>query len=96
MVSEVTLHLGDCLEYMRGMEAGSADAVITDPPYGVGVKYSGLFEDTPEYVRSFLPVLISEGERISKVVLFPSGKYENELWIMQNYPPRWRMCLIIS
>lgn len=31
----VTLHLGDCLEYMRGMEAGSVDAVITDPPYGI-------------------------------------------------------------
>lgn len=27
------LHLGDCLEFMRTMEAGSVDAVITDPPY---------------------------------------------------------------
>jgi len=34
-MSEYTLHLGDCLEYMRGMEAGSVDAVVTDPPYGV-------------------------------------------------------------
>jgi site-specific DNA-methyltransferase (adenine-specific) len=30
-----TLHLGDCLEYMRGMDAGSVDAVVTDPPYGL-------------------------------------------------------------
>jgi site-specific DNA-methyltransferase (adenine-specific) len=29
----VTLHLGDCLEYMRGMADKSVDAVITDPPY---------------------------------------------------------------
>lgn len=28
-----TLHLGDCLEYMRDMPAGSVDAVVTDPPY---------------------------------------------------------------
>lgn len=28
------LHLGDCLEFMRTMEAGSVDAVITDLPYG--------------------------------------------------------------
>lgn len=35
-MSAYTLHLGDCLEYMRGMEAGSVDAVVTDPPYGVG------------------------------------------------------------
>jgi len=32
----VTLHLGDCLEYMRTMSAGSVDAVVTDPPYGIG------------------------------------------------------------
>ena len=31
------LHLGDCLAFMRGLEAGSVDAVVTDPPYGVGI-----------------------------------------------------------
>lgn len=30
------LHLGDCLEFMRTMPAGSVDAVVTDPPYGLG------------------------------------------------------------
>jgi len=30
---DVTLHLGDCLEYMRTMPDGCVDAVITDPPY---------------------------------------------------------------
>ncbi len=30
-----TLHHGDCLEVMAGMEAGSVDAVVTDPPYGL-------------------------------------------------------------
>jgi len=30
----VTLYLGDCLDVMRGMEAGSVDAIITDLPYG--------------------------------------------------------------
>ena len=27
---------GDCLEVMRGMDAGSVDAVVTDPPYSSG------------------------------------------------------------
>ena len=31
-----TLHLGDCLEYMKSMPDKSVDAVITDPPYGIG------------------------------------------------------------
>ena len=40
----VTLHLGDCLEYMRTMPAGSVDAVVTDPPYGMNNDtYSGRF-----------------------------------------------------
>ena len=33
---DVTLYLGDCLEVMAEMEAGSVDSVITDPPYGIG------------------------------------------------------------
>lgn len=32
---------GDCLEVMRGLEAGSIDAVITDPPYGISFKSNG-------------------------------------------------------
>lgn len=28
---------GDCLEVMRGMDANSVDAVVTDPPYAVGL-----------------------------------------------------------
>lgn len=32
---DATLYLGDCLEVMAEMEAGSVDAVVTDPPYGL-------------------------------------------------------------
>jgi DNA modification methylase len=32
----VTLHHGDCLEFMRTLPDGSVDAVVTDPPYGIG------------------------------------------------------------
>ena len=42
MVS-VTLYNGDCLEHMRGMAAGSVDAVVTDPPYNaINRKTAGL------------------------------------------------------
>jgi site-specific DNA-methyltransferase (adenine-specific) len=33
-MSRYVLHLGDCLEVMRGLEAQSVDAIITDLPYG--------------------------------------------------------------
>jgi site-specific DNA-methyltransferase (adenine-specific) len=31
----VELHLGDCLDVMRGMPDGCVDAVVCDPPYGI-------------------------------------------------------------
>lgn len=33
---QVTLYLGDCLEVMAGLEGGSVNAVLTDPPYSSG------------------------------------------------------------
>lgn len=32
----VTLHHGDCIEVMRTLPAASVDAIVTDPPYGLG------------------------------------------------------------
>ena len=32
----VTLYLGDCLEILPALAPGSVDAVVTDPPYGIG------------------------------------------------------------
>lgn len=29
------IHVGDCLELMRGMAENSVDAIVTDPPYGL-------------------------------------------------------------
>jgi site-specific DNA-methyltransferase (adenine-specific) len=34
----VTLYCGDCLEVMKSLPDGSIDAVVTDPPYGIGLK----------------------------------------------------------
>ncbi len=37
----VKLFLGDCLEILPELEAGSVDAVVTDPPYGLGDSLRG-------------------------------------------------------
>jgi DNA modification methylase len=34
-LSGVALHVGDCLDVMRGMADDSVDAIVTDPPYGL-------------------------------------------------------------
>lgn len=35
-----TLYLGDCREILPTLQG--VDAVITDPPYGIGYKHSGM------------------------------------------------------
>jgi len=30
------IHVGDCIEVMRTLEANSFDSIVTDPPYGLG------------------------------------------------------------
>jgi DNA modification methylase len=31
----MTIHTGDCIEVMAGMDADSVDAIVTDPPYSI-------------------------------------------------------------
>jgi DNA modification methylase len=38
---------GDCLEVLRGMEADSVDAVVTDPPYGLSFMGKGWDYEVP-------------------------------------------------
>lgn len=37
----IRLYLGDCLDLLPTIPAGAVDAVVTDPPYGIGHVHSG-------------------------------------------------------
>ena len=36
VIGDAVLHLGDCLDVLRTIPDGSVDAVVTDPPAGIG------------------------------------------------------------
>jgi site-specific DNA-methyltransferase (adenine-specific) len=76
----VTLHLGDCLEYMKRMPDKSVDAVITDPPYGVGID-SWDSEIPPR-------IFIDECLRVSRglVLFFGAAPAQLQREILVNYP----------
>ena len=62
-MSEVTLHNDDCLTVMRGTADKSVDAVITDPPYGIG---------KAEWDAEFNLFWIEEAARLTdKLVVMP-------------------------
>lgn len=81
-MSNVTLHLGDCLDFMRSMPDKSVDAVITDPPYGIGVTKMTLGNGKNKIYRGesewdVLPPaeVFREMERVSRFRVFWGGNY---------------------
>ena len=88
---DVKLILGDCLDVMAGMEAGSVDAVITDPPYGVGIEYDD-YKDTKENWRKLFIDFVPEARRVAKMVIMPSCQINELEFIYRTYPPDWLIC----
>jgi len=87
-MSSYTLHLGDCLEYMRTMDAGSVDAVITDPPYGIS--YSPSQNSAKAWgLKTFAGDVVVSGDNVKfnpspfinfgSVVLFGANHYADRL-----------------
>lgn len=77
---------GDCREVLPTLAVGLAQAVITDPPYGLGYPYRG-YDDTPEALAAIVAVFVPECRRIARrVVVFP-GVHN-----VQKYPAADWMC----
>lgn len=89
-MAEYTLHLGDCLSYMRTLPDGCFDAVVTDPPYFLPAQH---YQTRRRFTRNFSDLGILEhffrdffGE-LSRV-LRPTGTF----YIFcdgQSYPLFW-------
>jgi hypothetical protein len=73
----VTLLHGDCVPVMEGMEPASVDAVVTDPPYGIGFmgkdwdRMGAKLRGSAERIGilpTAIPALIEEVERLREGV----------------------------
>lgn len=61
----VTLYNADCLDVLRELPAGSVDAVVTDPPYGVTFRGHEWDKDIPQWLEP--------ARSVSDVVVFTTG-----------------------
>ena len=65
---QVTGYGGDCVDVLKGLADNSIDAVVTDPPYGVGLAptwrdgvYNGLGPAEQPYMRITAPGHTDDG-----------------------------------
>lgn len=82
-----TVHQGDCLDVLRGMESGSVDAVVTDPPYGIGKAFWDAEyprEWYAEAIRVVKPcgvvvVLTNGGDALQQTLSMMGGDYQTTM-----------------
>ena len=77
----IRLYCGDCLEIMPTLEAGSVDAVVTDPPYGIN------YEASRYQNASFSGVIAGDTKEFDPLPLLSITK-QLILWGGNNYANR--------
>ena len=75
----VTLYHGDCLAILPTLDAGSVDAVVTDPPYGIGFPYY-TYDDTRDRLRGLIAGFIPAARSIACRVLVLCGPTQISLY----------------
>lgn len=50
-MKDITLHHGDCLQILQGIESESMDMVFADPPFNVGKKYGRGGDNRTDYME---------------------------------------------
>lgn len=80
-----TLYLADCMEVLPTLD--KVDAVITDPPYGIGFVYRD-YEDTQENLKHLIDVFVPFGKQKAKRMIITCGNTN-----IVNYPKAdWYGC----
>lgn len=78
------------METMRRMGDKEIDLILTDPPYGINLKYD-LYDDTKENYWSLIQRVLPEMRRVAKMIIFPVaiGRLN---WFYTYFPPDWIIC----
>lgn len=91
---------GDCLVAMRAMPAGTVDAIVTSPPYNIGVKYRSTADTRPrlEYL-DWMEQIAVEFRRLltpDGAVFLNLGSTSTDPWIAHDVSARFRDYLVLQ
>lgn len=85
----ITLYKGDCIEYMKTMEPGSVDLIMTDPPYKK--EFEHLYEEMAEGAKRVLrrggSLVTLCGHYQLERILPAMGKHLKYRWIVKLDQP---------
>ncbi len=87
----ITIYCGDCREVLLDMDTDSIDAVVTDPPYGIGFEYES-HDDTLAGWYDLMNSVVPECRRIAGFVVMPSCQIKRLPWWYDNHQPDWLIC----
>jgi site-specific DNA-methyltransferase (adenine-specific) len=84
-IGNATMYLGDCRDILPTLP--KVDAVVTDPPYGIGFEYLN-YDDTAENLSALIGVFVPWSlENADRLVVTPGN---TNIW---RYPPAdWYGC----
>jgi len=85
-IGNATLYLGDCREILPTL--GKVDAVVTDPPYGMGFKYES-HDDAPYLWFDLMNQVVPRCKAAARFVVMPSCQVKRLGWWYENHAPEW-------
>lgn len=90
IIGNATLYLGDCREILPTLP--KVDAVITDPPYGVGFKYESHNDNPVGYIEWLWPIIESAESICSEgSPIFVWQSATNIRKLAEWFPREWRL-----
>lgn len=85
-IGDATLYLGDCRDILPTL--GKVDAVVTDPPYGIGFPYNS-YDDTQEALDALVSSFVPAARKIASRVVITPGVSNISIYPKPNWTGAW-------
>lgn len=85
------LYNTDCLDILKQMPEKCIDLCLTDPPYGIDIKYDN-YEDSYDNWRKLIINLVDRIRMKAKLSILPCCRIKELNFIYHTIPPDWLIC----